>query len=40
MSVSPSLELSGNWFKAAGFAPGQLVSVETQDGVITIRAAR
>ena len=35
--VSPSLELAGDWFRAAGFTPGQLVSIESGNGVITIR---
>lgn len=36
-SVLPSLELSGCWFTAAGFQPGQLVNIEIFEGVLTIR---
>lgn len=35
--VLPSLELSGAWFTAAGFRPGQLVNIEVLEGVLTIR---
>ena len=35
--VAPLLELTGNWFTEAGFVPGQLVSIEITDGVLTIR---
>lgn len=36
-SVSPSLELAGAWFSAAGFQPGQLVIITVAEGVLTIR---
>ena len=36
-SVSPSLELSGSWFQAAGFAPGQQVTITVAGGILTIR---
>ncbi len=37
--VAPLLELTGNWFTKAGFVPGQLVRIEIQQGVLTIRPA-
>lgn len=35
-TVQPSLELTGNWFEAAGFAPGQVVSIVCEAGQIII----
>ncbi|QJW92497.1 type I addiction module toxin, SymE family (plasmid) [Spirosoma taeanense] len=37
--IIPSLELSGDWFSAAGFAPGQLATIEVINGQITIKPA-
>ncbi|MBO0950866.1 SymE family type I addiction module toxin [Fibrella forsythiae] len=37
--VLPSLDLTGEWFAAAGFIPGDLASITVQEGVITIRRA-
>jgi len=35
--VSPVLELAGDWFRAAGFLPGQLVSIDVSSGLLIIR---
>ncbi|RYC70086.1 SymE family type I addiction module toxin [Spirosoma sordidisoli] len=37
-TITPLLELSGDWFRAAGFTPGQLASITVCEGVITIVA--
>lgn len=36
-SIEPLLELSGTWFRAAGFEPGQLVNIVCEAGQIIIR---
>ncbi|WP_083421771.1 SymE family type I addiction module toxin [Arsenicibacter rosenii] len=36
-TVTPSLELAGNWFEKAGFLPNQLVNIVCEDGAIIIR---
>ena len=35
-SIVPFLRLSGNWFRSAGFAPGQRVTVTVEQGRIII----
>jgi hypothetical protein len=33
----PSLDISGQWFAAAGFRPGDAVTIQVEAGQITIR---
>lgn len=33
----PQLRLQGEWFKEAGFEPGQMVDVVVKSGMLTIR---
>lgn len=36
LKIIPALDLSGEWFRAAGFRPGQLVSIAVTAGQIII----
>lgn len=35
--ITASLRLTGNWLLYAGFRPGDVVTVEVQEGQLTIR---
>lgn len=40
LSIVPQLRIEGNWFRDAGFAPGQSVRVEIFEGAIVLKPVK